>query len=597
MKILKNLKIKKMKNYNLQFKIGRYYLLFAFFVALFFVFGAEKTKAATLYLSPASGDYMVENILTVNIIVNTKGEVINSADAVINFPQDLLEIVSVNKSGSIFSLWVEEPSFSSKNGTISFNGGLPTPGFNGSSGKIINVVFRVKDSGTASLFCSSAAVRANDGYGTNIFEGCAQARFNLVAKGVPVPSEPATITVPLPPAISSLTHPDSTKWYNNNNADFKWSITNDITGVNILGDQEPDTNPGTRSDGKITSYSYKDVEDGVWYFHIRARNSAGWGPVGHFQFNVDTANPENLVITELDREDSTNPKAKFSFSAEDKTSGIDHFELKLDNNAAVSWGVDGSIYETPFLESGKHILAVKTLDGAGNFITDSIEFTVDELNPPELTDYPEFLKAGEVLVIDGKTYSDSKVNLWLQKDKGDAVKFSVNSNGSGNFRFIADEKMEEGIYKAQAEVINKWEAKSKLSEPITIVVEKSEYVRVGAWLVTLFSVLMPILGLLLLIILVIWYFWHRFKRFRKRLNKEIYHAEASLHKAFDKLRKDVGKQIYLLEKAETKRELTAEERGLIRQLKKDLDDAEKTIAKEIRDIEKEVEKGKKKDLF
>jgi len=70
-----------------------------------------------------------------------------------------------------------------------------------------------------------------------------------------------------------------------------------------------------------------------------------------------------------------------------------------------------------------------------------------------------------------------------------------------------------------------------------------------------------------------------------------------LHKAFDKLRKDVGKQIYLLEKAETKRELTAEERGLIRQLKKDLDDAEKTIAKEIRDIEKEVEKGKKKDLF
>ena len=41
-----------------------------------------------------------------------------------------------------------------------------------------------------------------------------------------------------------------------------------------------------------------------------------------------------------------------------------------------------------------------------------------------------------------------------------------------------------------------------------------------------------------------------------------------------------------LEEAQTKRELNTEERYLIKQLKKELDDAEKAITKEIRAIEK-----------
>ena len=77
-----------------------------------FIFGfslltADFAQAATLYFSPSSGNFSVGDILTTSVLVNTQSKAINTADAVINFPAGLLEVVSVNKSGSIFSLWVE----------------------------------------------------------------------------------------------------------------------------------------------------------------------------------------------------------------------------------------------------------------------------------------------------------------------------------------------------------------------------------------------------------------------------------------------------------------------------------------------------------
>ena len=44
----------------------------------------------------------------------------------------------------------------------------------------------------------------------------------------------------------------------------------------------------------------------------------------------------------------------------------------------------------------------------------------------------------------------------------------------------------------------------------------------------------------------------------------------------------------MLEKTKTKRQLTEEEEKIINRLKKDLDDTEKFVRKEIEDIEKEV---------
>ncbi len=115
-----------------------------------FVF-PQKSNAATLSLAPSTSTVTVGNIVSIGVKVNTQGKYINNGEVVIQFPTDLLEVISISKSSSIFSLWVEEPSFSNATGRISFNGGVANPGFNGSSGTIASITFKAKKAGSASL--------------------------------------------------------------------------------------------------------------------------------------------------------------------------------------------------------------------------------------------------------------------------------------------------------------------------------------------------------------------------------------------------------------------------------------------------------------
>ncbi|MEK7185496.1 MAG: cohesin domain-containing protein [Patescibacteria group bacterium] len=193
-----------LKNKNT--RIAYFAIVFAFSI---FLFGHNSAYAASLHLSPSSGNITVGNILNVSILVDTQGKTINNADAVIQFPANLLEAVSVSKTGSIFSLWVEEPAFSNGAGTISLNGGIPAPGFSGSAGRVATVAFRVKAPGFASLVFNSGAVRANDGLGTDILNFSDTATFTIspapeipVPKPTPTPEpEPAPIIVDEPVVV------------------------------------------------------------------------------------------------------------------------------------------------------------------------------------------------------------------------------------------------------------------------------------------------------------------------------------------------------------------------------------------------------------
>ncbi len=145
-------------------------ILLSLLLIIFGFFVTAQVEAATLSIHPAVSSISVGNIVSVKILINTEGKYINNAEGVLSYPVDLLEPISVSKSSSIFSLWVEEPKFNGV-GNVSFNGGLPTPGYTGSLGEIITIVYKAKKPGTASLIFSDSAIRENDGLGTNILSG------------------------------------------------------------------------------------------------------------------------------------------------------------------------------------------------------------------------------------------------------------------------------------------------------------------------------------------------------------------------------------------------------------------------------------------
>jgi len=552
-------------------------------------------SAANLYFSPSSGSHAVGTTLSVSIYVSSADQAMNAASGVISFPQDKLEVTSLSKSGSIFTLWVQEPSFSNNTGTVNLEGIVLNPGFTGAAGKIITANFRVKAAGVAALNFSSSSILANDGTGANILTSLGKAQFILgggaetVSAAPSLPSPPGS-ALPKAPQISSSTHPDPNKWYALGDAKFHWTLPPGTTGVRLLVGSIPRAVPNVSYVPAISEKNITQLTDGVWYFHAQLRNAKGWGEVSHFRFQIDTTKPEFFTVNQVKETTIDNGQAKFNLRAQDKTSGIDHYEIQVDALPFEVGKNEGSedinTYQTPILLSGKHTLTAKAQDKAGNYAVASTEFIIKGLEPPMFTRYPRQLSASEKLMVKGSTYPDSEVTIWIQKNNEEPKRSAITSDTKGEFTVI-EEKLDEGFYTIWAEVSSNNGIKSSPSQKITINVGKSMLWNIASWIIGALSLIIPIIGLLALLVFVIWYSLHRFSLFKKRLQQEIRVAEHHLHRAF-RLREALKGQIQYLERAKTKRALTQEESKILAQLTRNLEDAEQLLRREIEDIEKEI---------
>lgn len=549
--------------------------------------------SASLYLSPPSGTYTVGSTFSVRINVNSGGEAINAAEGTLIFNPAELQVISLSKSNSVFTLWTTEPTFSNSAGNIVFGGGNQNP-FTGTAGTIITITFKARASASAQVNFSSGSVLANDGKGTNILASFGNAKFSLSATA---PSTPEAITppvitgVPSAPKISSSTHPDSDKWYNNPNAKFSWSLSDDITSIKFIYDKFPSSQPKVVYTPPIAEKELNNLEDGIYYFHVQSENKYGWGKISHFRFQIDTRPPEPFTIKFTDGKKTDNPRPTVYFDTTDALSGIDYYKIKIgeDNfyNVAPEI-VESDPYTLPPQAPGKRMLLVQAFDKAGNYAAAFEEFVIEPIEPPLILEWSPKIKSGEILTIKGKTYSDSQVIIWLQRGKEEPFSRMVKSNREGNFVFTAAEKLKGGTYYVWAEVTDNRGAKSYPTEKITIVVEQPEFLKIGSWTISPLAVTIPLVVFVILFVVLLRYVWYRFSLFKNELRKEVWETEQSLQKAFNLLREDIKNQIKILEEDKNKRRLTGKKEKIIKQLKKDLDDAEKFVRKEVEDIEKEV---------
>ncbi len=565
---------------------------------LFFIILPITCQAASLYLSPTSGSQTIGSNFSVSVYVSSSDNSMNAASGEVVFPADKLEVISVSKSGSIISLWVQEPSFSNSEGKVRFEGIVLNPGYTGASGKLISINFKTKAAGTASLSFVSGSVLANDGKGTNILTSLGSAQFSLVPFSTGPQAEeassPVTATgVPGAPKVTSSTHPDPNKWYANNNPTFEWTLPEGVNGVNVLADRNPTTDPGTKSDGLRNSWTYKNVEEGVWYFHIRLHNAKGWGAVTHFRFQIDITPPEPFTIKFIDEPKTTNPTPTVIFDTTDSVSGIDYYRVKVGDKNFVNIDSEQLLASNPYTLSpqapGKHNLLVQAFDQAGNYVTDSQEFEIIPLDQPQLRQTPQELAPNEILIIKGKTYSDSIVHLTLTPEGDKPQIQKAKSDSQGNFTLVWPKKLSAGTYQYSLYVEDARGAQSEPTKPLTLLVREKPLLKAGQIVVSYLTVVITIISLLITLLLVGWYSIVKFRRLRRRLQKEVGEAEQILHQSLLSLQDKVKSQLRLLERAKSKRELTIEEQKIIKNFKQDLAITEKAVRKEIKDIEKEVD--------
>jgi len=257
--------------------------------------------AADLYLSPATGSYSVDQIFPIDVYVSSTDQAINAVSGAISFSPNKLEVVSLSKNGSIFNLWVLEPVFSNNIGIITLEGITLNPGFTGSTGKIIRINFRAKESGISLLAFSSSSVLANDGKGTNVLASIGSGNYTIKSEiATPSAEDISSKSAPEAVIISSPTHPDSEKWYSNSNPKFDWEVPENITGIKLLVDRRSAATPTVFYSELISEKQLGGLADGVWYFHVQLQNEFGWGKISHYKFQIDTTTSSLINIEEED---------------------------------------------------------------------------------------------------------------------------------------------------------------------------------------------------------------------------------------------------------------------------------------------------------
>lgn len=351
---------------------------FCFALAIFFISATPfLSTAATLTVS-APTSMQVGDTITARIYVDSKGVAINNAEAVLLFPTDTLSIVSVSRASSVFSLWVEEPSFSNAAGTMSFNGGQPNPGFTGSSGLLTSVTLRAKKSGSANLSLSNAAVRANDGLGTNVLTGATGASIQISAAAAqPVESVRTDTTAGPRPVIRSATHPNETAWYADKNPRFEWDLPTGVTAVQTGIGFSPTAAPSVTYTPPVSAKNLDPLSDGTSYFRVRFKTQSGWGPVATYQLNIDTTAPR--IPSHDVSYDVLNKSLTVRAEASDAHSGIERYEILVDSRSIQSIpasDMKASGVSIPFDDSGSHSATIVAVDAAGNRTSVDQQFAV-----------------------------------------------------------------------------------------------------------------------------------------------------------------------------------------------------------------------------
>jgi len=567
--LLDNIKIE-LKNTKLLVVVGLIFVLIGILPAV-----AQATEAS-LFFSPSDGIYHTGSTFLVKVKVDSNGASINAAQSKVLFPQEILEVKSISKAGSIFTLWPEEPVFSNSKGEISFKGGVPAPGFTG-TGNILTINFRAKKMGPAKVSFSEAEVLAADGRGTNILKLTPEATFSITE------TYPEVSIAPVSPKISSPTHPKENLWYSNSNPEFQWAISPDIIGINYKFDQNPFSAPETIDKNVESSKSFEQIEDGIWFFHLRVQNKIGWSRTSHYKIQIDTVPPNPFDVTIDNQGDPTNPRPFLYFETKDDLSRVSHYEIKIGQGDRFSLVMaEINPLHLPHQAPGSYEILVKAIDQAGNFEESSASLNIESIPIPEISVYPRTHTAGEeVFYVAGTAPADLAIMIFFKRNQELIKTWEVKSDENGDWSLYTSELFKSGNYSIS----------TRSKDPRGVISHSSpEYqikvilagISIGPLMIT-YQVLFPILIILIILITGIIICLILFKV--RKIKKEIQEAAESLKNTFDEIKR---KAVEKIEYLDSKSGLNPNEEKLRDELVSILEKSEEVIAKEIEDIREEL---------
>lgn len=586
-----------------------YFYLFLIFGLLFFL----KAEAADVYSVSSYGQVNENQTFSVTFYTDTKNTYINNIEANIKFPADLINVESVNINGSIFNMWIEQPKYSNTEGTMSFNGGVANPGYAGSSGKIFNVFFKAKKVGDANIYFTSANIYANDGLGTDV----TSLKRGVSVKILPyigAETKEEIITsekLPTSPTISSLDMPDEDSWYSIKNVTFSWNLPWDITSTQLLFDNKTNSTPSVTYSPPISKKEIRDIKDGIFYLHVRLSNSSGYGKTSHRAIKVDTTSPSMPIVSYLITNDDF---IGLNIKSNDITSGIAKYKILIDGTVVSETNTNKTDFDLilPSATEGDHEVSVVVYDKAGNLSEKNITITFPRLKSPQIIDFSEEITKGEEITIEGISYKNSDIRIWLEyggenenkfkptsdfvscggiasffdKNTNNPASFFVKTDKDGKFKFISDPTSCSGVIQFWAEVVRNGDITGISSEKNFIVINKTSFAEGSILTVEALSFVFPVILLIIVLIYLSLHAYYKLRRLKKKLMRDIEDTESEVHKIFRIMKEDAKNIMHVLNKKDIKSKLTEKDIEAMDLLSRDIEEGEAYFEKRLENIEK-----------
>jgi len=227
---------------------------------------------------------------------------------------------------------------------------------------------------------------------------------------------------PAAPTLSSPTHPDEDVWSRLNDVTFAWGTPSDVSGIagySYSYDHASYSLPDATVDTQGNSRTYFDLDDGTWYFHVRAVDRvSNWGSAGHYRARIDATAPPAPSVSS-----STHPVqgvcypsdwAYFSWNRPDDLSGTAGFSYLLDQSPSTipDSSSEGNVVSESFLglANGNHYFHIRTVDSAGNWGTPAhYQICVSVNHGPSIAGLPNQTTPED-------TRKDNAIDLWPYAD-------------------------------------------------------------------------------------------------------------------------------------------------------------------------------------
>src|SRR3989344_7957086 len=343
--------------------------------------------------SPRSGSFVEGSIFQIPIFINTKNRSVNGIEVRINFDKDRLSIVNPTGGTSVIGVWVEAPVYDNTRGTVSYVGVVPN-GITTGAGLVGTITFKAKAAGHATVSVTSASkILLNDGLGTQTVVDLGRGDYEILVKA------------PDGVVVFSETNPIQDNWYNNNNPVFSWIKDPGVAGFSFILDNKPFTIPDNTIDSEDTTKTFENLNDGLWYFHIKAVKNGAWGTTGNFLVRIDTTPPAefkpqaNYIVAATVLVERT---LVFFFTT-DNLSGVDHYEVGVIDKSqppteSPVFVQSDSPFQVPLTSGSKLRVIVRAIDKAGNARDESIDVQAPFVITKFIQDYLVYILIGIIIL-------------------------------------------------------------------------------------------------------------------------------------------------------------------------------------------------------